>query len=375
MNPLTNVKNIQKMNERMLEMGVEDSQAWHKQYKDSAYVFIGGLPYDLTEGDVLCVFSQYGEIVNVNLVRDKKTGKPKGFCFLCYEDQRSTILAVDNLNGIKLGGRIIRVDHCANYRRPLGDEKDEHGNRKEIIEEGCAPKTPSPSPPASDEEQELLELPKKIKKEKKAKKQKKHKEEKTQKKKKTMVSSGEEDPAEKRKKIEESWSEKAPARVSQIEKDTRDRTNRGIQRDSDSQDLKVTRDNERDRVERDFKDVHVSRDKRDREALNRVRDIRERENEMRGRDVHERDRESRVREYRERDAGGASDRHNREYHTAYNPREQRDRTYHASRHDRDREVDERRRERFDKGRDRRQDEGRIYERRHRNDYVDHKDRR
>lgn len=25
----------------MLEMGVEDSQAWHKQYKDSAYVFIG----------------------------------------------------------------------------------------------------------------------------------------------------------------------------------------------------------------------------------------------------------------------------------------------------------------------------------------------
>ena len=29
------------MNERMLEMGVEDNQAWHKQYKDSAYVFIG----------------------------------------------------------------------------------------------------------------------------------------------------------------------------------------------------------------------------------------------------------------------------------------------------------------------------------------------
>lgn len=31
------------MNERMLEMGVEDSQAWHKQYKDSAYVFIGNV--------------------------------------------------------------------------------------------------------------------------------------------------------------------------------------------------------------------------------------------------------------------------------------------------------------------------------------------
>lgn len=42
----------------MLEMGVADDVSWHKQYKDSAYVFIGGLPYDLTEGDILCVFSQ-----------------------------------------------------------------------------------------------------------------------------------------------------------------------------------------------------------------------------------------------------------------------------------------------------------------------------
>lgn len=45
---------------------------------------------------------RYGEVVNINLVRDKKTGKSKGFCFICYEDQRSTILAVDNFNGIKV---------------------------------------------------------------------------------------------------------------------------------------------------------------------------------------------------------------------------------------------------------------------------------
>ena len=31
------------------------------------------------------------------------TGKTKGFAFLCYEDQKSTILAVDNFNGIKVG--------------------------------------------------------------------------------------------------------------------------------------------------------------------------------------------------------------------------------------------------------------------------------
>lgn len=48
------------------------------------------------------MFSQYGEVVNINMIRDKKTGKQKGFCFLCFEDQRSTVLAVDNLNGIKV---------------------------------------------------------------------------------------------------------------------------------------------------------------------------------------------------------------------------------------------------------------------------------
>lgn len=43
--------------------------------------------------------------------RDKETGKSRGFAFLMYEDQRSTILAVDNLNGAKVLDRTLRVDH------------------------------------------------------------------------------------------------------------------------------------------------------------------------------------------------------------------------------------------------------------------------
>ena len=48
------------------------------------------------------LYYRYGEVVNINLIRDKDTGKQKGYGFLCYEDQRSTILAVDNFNGIKV---------------------------------------------------------------------------------------------------------------------------------------------------------------------------------------------------------------------------------------------------------------------------------
>lgn len=43
---------------------------------------------------MILVNPRYGEVVDVNLVRDKGTGKSKGFAFLAYEDQRSTNLAV-----------------------------------------------------------------------------------------------------------------------------------------------------------------------------------------------------------------------------------------------------------------------------------------
>lgn len=118
MNPLTKVKLIQELNDREAQLGAAPGVSWHSQYKDSAWVFLGGLPYELTEGDIICVFSQYGEVVNIHLVRDRRTGRSKGFCFLCYEDQRSTILAVDNLNGIRIKGRTIRVDHVSHYRAP-----------------------------------------------------------------------------------------------------------------------------------------------------------------------------------------------------------------------------------------------------------------
>ena len=56
--------------------------------------------------------------------RDKVTGKPKGFAFIMYEDQRSTILAVDNLNGANVLERTLRVDHVKNYKQPKTKGED-----------------------------------------------------------------------------------------------------------------------------------------------------------------------------------------------------------------------------------------------------------
>lgn len=50
------MKNIEKLGAR--ELGSKSKSSWHDEYRDSAWIFIGGLPYDLTEGDVIAVFSQ-----------------------------------------------------------------------------------------------------------------------------------------------------------------------------------------------------------------------------------------------------------------------------------------------------------------------------
>jgi RNA-binding motif protein, X-linked 2 len=120
-NEMNVIKEIERINQKELSYGIyggNDKGSWHEKYKNSAWVYVGGLSYELTEGDILCVMSQWGEIEDINLIREKGTNKSKGFVFLKYEDQRSTVLAVDNFNGIKLLGRVLRVDHVDQYKLP-----------------------------------------------------------------------------------------------------------------------------------------------------------------------------------------------------------------------------------------------------------------
>jgi RNA-binding motif protein, X-linked 2 len=137
------------------------SASWHVDYRDTAWLYIGGLPFDLSEGDILTIFSQYGEPVHVNLVRDKETGKSKGFAFLKYEDQRSTDLAVDNLGGATVMGRMLRVDHTR-YKRKDEEETDDNVKNMGIgggdEEDGKESEAEEEKRPMLKEERELAAL-------------------------------------------------------------------------------------------------------------------------------------------------------------------------------------------------------------------------
>lgn len=52
------IKEIEQINKRELELGLRLEASWHWAYRNSSWIYAGGLPYELTEGDILCVFSQ-----------------------------------------------------------------------------------------------------------------------------------------------------------------------------------------------------------------------------------------------------------------------------------------------------------------------------
>jgi RNA recognition motif-containing protein len=85
---MNTIREIQRINDQELERGIAGTNAsWHSQYAKSAWVFVGNLEHELTEGDLICVMSQYGEIEDLHLIREDDTGKSRGFAFCKYEGE------------------------------------------------------------------------------------------------------------------------------------------------------------------------------------------------------------------------------------------------------------------------------------------------
>lgn len=60
---MNTIREVQSINEEELKRGIAGTRAsWHTQYSNAAWIYVGNLDYQLVEGDVICVLSQYGEI-------------------------------------------------------------------------------------------------------------------------------------------------------------------------------------------------------------------------------------------------------------------------------------------------------------------------
>ncbi|KAJ5466266.1 hypothetical protein N7530_010053 [Penicillium desertorum] len=81
-------------------------------------VFLGNIPYNLTEEQVKDILSTAGTVTKFRLMMNPETGKPKGYGFADFADADAAASAVRNLNDHEVMGRKIRVDW------PHNNEKD-----------------------------------------------------------------------------------------------------------------------------------------------------------------------------------------------------------------------------------------------------------
>ena len=92
--------------------------------KGGRVVFIGNIPYGVSEEMIMEIFSSCGKVMNFRLVYDKETGQPKGFGFLEYSDTDSAQSAIRNLNEYDLNGRTLRVDFSNDNRATKGGDNN-----------------------------------------------------------------------------------------------------------------------------------------------------------------------------------------------------------------------------------------------------------
>ncbi|XP_076940183.1 cleavage stimulating factor 64-like [Bidens hawaiensis] len=81
-------------------------------------VFVGNIPYDATEEQLIQICEEVGPVVSFRLVIDRETGKPKGYGFCEYKDEETALSARRNLHGYDINGRQLRVDFAENDKNP-----------------------------------------------------------------------------------------------------------------------------------------------------------------------------------------------------------------------------------------------------------------
>ena len=83
-------------------------------------IYVGNLPWDISEDELRHAFASHGEVSSVSIIKDKFSGKSRGFGFVEMPNKEEANKAVTDLNGKDIKGRAIRVSEA----RPRRDDRD-----------------------------------------------------------------------------------------------------------------------------------------------------------------------------------------------------------------------------------------------------------
>uniref|UniRef100_W5LVG9 Cold-inducible RNA-binding protein B-like n=1 Tax=Lepisosteus oculatus TaxID=7918 RepID=W5LVG9_LEPOC len=79
---------------------------------DEGKLFVGGLSFDTNEQSLEEVFSKYGNVSEVVVVKDRETQRSRGFGFITFENPEDAKDAMIAMNSKSIDGRVIRVDQA-----------------------------------------------------------------------------------------------------------------------------------------------------------------------------------------------------------------------------------------------------------------------
>jgi len=100
-------------------------------------LYVGNLSYGSTEDDLRTLFAQAGTVTTVDLIKDRDSGRSKGFAFVQMSNQSEAEQAIKMFNGYELDGRQLKVNPArpkeesgyGSSRSSYGRGQDRSGNR------------------------------------------------------------------------------------------------------------------------------------------------------------------------------------------------------------------------------------------------------
>ncbi len=85
-------------------------------------IYVGNLSYDSTDADIREAFEKHGQVEDVRIIKDRETGRSKGFAFVEMSDDSQAQKAIAELDGADFLGRRLKVNEARprEERRPRG---------------------------------------------------------------------------------------------------------------------------------------------------------------------------------------------------------------------------------------------------------------
>ncbi len=84
----------------------------------TAKLFVGGLPWSTTDEGLKAAFDEYGTVEEANVVRERDSGRSRGFGFVTFSTEEEAQAAVQGMDGQEIEGRQVRVESSQSKPRP-----------------------------------------------------------------------------------------------------------------------------------------------------------------------------------------------------------------------------------------------------------------